>query len=229
MSVPPHGLIQAPCLSEEERACFSRQSHSWDKLPGCLPGPVGNLFSLFTKQLQSSSVLALCRGPISNASPLKTWGFITISQMVQRKRICQQCKRPGFDPWVGKIPWRREWQPTPVSLPGEFHRQRSLMGYSPWVLKESRHEWATNTFNFTSFFQSVGKNPSLSPWGACKWESQFLGKLIGSLGVPRERGVWNPQGGRKDKLFCLSLHSLGLYNNNVSCLRTVFGFNLLLS
>ena len=43
----------------------------------------------------------------------------------------------GFDPWVGKIPWRREWLPTPVFLPGEFHRQRSLMGYSPpWGLKE---------------------------------------------------------------------------------------------
>ena len=37
-----------------------------------------------------------------------------------------------FDPWVGKIPWRRNWQPTPVFLPGEFHGQRSLAGYSSW-------------------------------------------------------------------------------------------------
>jgi len=36
------------------------------------------------------------------------------------------------DPWVGKIPWRRAWQPTPIFLPGEFHGQRSLAGYSPW-------------------------------------------------------------------------------------------------
>ena len=42
-----------------------------------------------------------------------------------------------FDPWVGKIPWRRAWRPTPVSLPGEAHRQRSLVGCSPWGLKES--------------------------------------------------------------------------------------------
>jgi len=35
---------------------------------------------------------------------------------------------PGGISWVGKIPWRREWQPTPVFLPREFHRQRSLMG-----------------------------------------------------------------------------------------------------
>ena len=34
-----------------------------------------------------------------------------------------QCRRCGFSPWVGKIPWRRTWQPTPVSLPGELHRE----------------------------------------------------------------------------------------------------------
>ena len=38
----------------------------------------------------------------------------------------------GFDPWVGKIPWRRAWQPTPVFLLEESHGQRSLAGYSPW-------------------------------------------------------------------------------------------------
>ena len=43
----------------------------------------------------------------------------------------------GFDPWVGKIPWRRKWQPTPIFLPGEFQGQRSLAGYSPWGHKES--------------------------------------------------------------------------------------------
>ena len=41
-----------------------------------------------------------------------------------------------FDPWVGKIPRRRAWQPTPVSSPGESHGQRSLVGYSPWGRKE---------------------------------------------------------------------------------------------
>ena len=46
-------------------------------------------------------------------------------------------RRPGFDPWVGKIPWWRKWQPTKVSLPGKSHRQRSLVGCSPWGCKES--------------------------------------------------------------------------------------------
>ena len=52
-------------------------------------------------------------------------------------RVYLQCRRPGFDPWVGKILWRRKWQPTLVFLPGEFCGQRSLVGYSPWGHKES--------------------------------------------------------------------------------------------
>ena len=44
----------------------------------------------------------------------------------KKKRICLQCRRPGFDPLVRKIPWRREWHPTPVFLPGKSYGQRSL-------------------------------------------------------------------------------------------------------
>ena len=44
---------------------------------------------------------------------------------------------PGSIPWVGKIPWRRKGQPTPVLLPRKFHAWRSLVGYSPWGHKES--------------------------------------------------------------------------------------------
>ena len=53
------------------------------------------------------------------------------------KESACQCRRPRFDPWVRKIPWRREWQPTPVFLPGEFQGQRNLEGYSAWGHKES--------------------------------------------------------------------------------------------
>ena len=52
------------------------------------------------------------------------------------KTICLQRGRPGFNPWVGKIPWRREWQPTPVFLPEKSHEQRSLAGCSPRDHKE---------------------------------------------------------------------------------------------
>ena len=50
---------------------------------------------------------------------------------------CKRPKRRGFDPWVGKIPWGRKWQPTLGFLPAKFHRQRSLVGYSLWGLEES--------------------------------------------------------------------------------------------
>ena len=57
-----------------------------------------------------------------------------VAQMV--KKICLQYRRPGFDPLVGKIPQRKEWLLTPIFLPGEFHGQRSLVGYSPWGRKK---------------------------------------------------------------------------------------------
>ena len=56
------------------------------------------------------------------------WGFSCGS--VVKKSACQ-FKRLRLDPWLGKIPWRRKQQPTPVFLPGEFHKQGSLVGYSP--------------------------------------------------------------------------------------------------
>ena len=58
----------------------------------------------------------------------------------------KQCRRPRFDPWIGKIPWRGEWLPTPVFLPGGFHEQRSLEGYSPQGRKElDMTDWLTHT------------------------------------------------------------------------------------
>ena len=50
---------------------------------------------------------------------------------------CRRLQRCRFDPWMGKIPWRRQWQPTPVFLPGKFHGQRCLVDCSPWSHKES--------------------------------------------------------------------------------------------
>ena len=53
-----------------------------------------------------------------------------------------QYRRCVYDPWVGQIPWRRKWQPTPVFLPGKSHGQRSLAGYSPWGCKRVGHDLA---------------------------------------------------------------------------------------
>ena len=63
--------------------------------------------------------------------------IITGHTLIVYKLFLLQCGRPGFNPWVGKISWRRKWQPTPVFLPGKSHGQRNLVGYSPWGRKES--------------------------------------------------------------------------------------------
>ena len=82
-------------------------------------------------------------------------------------RVCLQFRRPGFDPWVG----RREWQPTPVFLPGELHGQRSLVGYNPWSCKESD---TTEWLEHTQTCKSKGKGMTESRiylWEqlACRW------------------------------------------------------------
>ena len=62
---------------------------------------------------------------------------------LRRLRIHLQCRRPGFNPWVRKIPWKRKWQPTTVFLPGKSHGQKSLVCDSPWGHKTVRHDWMT--------------------------------------------------------------------------------------
>ena len=94
------------------------------------------------------------------------------SLVAQMAKNLLACWRAGFNPWVRKIPWRREWLPTPIFLPGESYRQRNLVGYSPWGLKESEttKQLTLSTFSmlfiniFTSFssLHEVNKVNSLS-------------------------------------------------------------------
>ena len=82
-----------------------------------------------------------------------------------KEPICQ-CKRPGFNPWVGKIPWRKKWQPPPVFLPGEPHGQRRLAGYSPMGCKEpdteelSLNKQASKATLLTRIRGETGMHPS---------------------------------------------------------------------
>ena len=69
-----------------------------------------------------------------------------------KKKIYLWYRKPRFNPWVGKISWKRAWQPIPVFLPGEFHGQRSLVSYSPWSHKE-----------LNSFFVSLLRIPDFPP------------------------------------------------------------------
>ena len=72
-----------------------------------------------------------------------------VSRWLSGKECACRYRRCRFNPWVGKIPWRRKWQPTAVFLPGIFHRQRSLAGYSPWGHKVGR-DWMTEPSNTTT-------------------------------------------------------------------------------
>ena len=84
--------------------------------------------------------------------------------------------RYGCDPWVGKTPWRRVWQPTAVFLPGESHKQRTLAGYSPWGYKESASTEATehvgtHTHRYRSIF--------LTQWGSGTLRTKAFFRLTG--------------------------------------------------
>ena len=70
--------------------------------------------------------------------------------MAQNKEPTCQGRRLKFNPWVGKMPWRRKWQPTPVLLPGKSHGQRILAGYSPWGHKRVEHNLVTKQENMPS-------------------------------------------------------------------------------
>ena len=83
------------------------------------------------------------------------------SLIAQLVRICLQFGRPGFEPWLVKIPWRRERLPTPLFLPGEFQRL-----YSPWGCKSRTR---LNNFNFHFY---------------CKWYRESL--MAGELSVMTE-------------------------------------------
>ena len=111
---------------------------------------------------QRKKLLSLCTDCVQlrGLSPLQHKGHVLISfqdacfltclcciqgllRWISGKEFPCQCRSHRFDPWVGRISWRRKWQPTPVLLPGESHGQRSLVGYSPWGHKESdMTEWA---------------------------------------------------------------------------------------
>ena len=91
-------------------------------------------------------------------------------------RICLQWRRPRFNPWIGKIPWRREWLATSVFLSGKFHGQRSLEGYGPLSRKESdTTEWLTLSL-FTSFTFMKGGRRSMGNMSQT-WLTFFLEHL----------------------------------------------------
>ena len=116
-----------------------------------------------------------------------------------KESICQ-CRRHKLNPWIGKIPWRRKWQTTPVFLPGESHRQRSLVGYSPWGCNHSDMTEHTGTSSRTKDFTYVeqvenhsirGQGTSMCPTGTLiTWAECFSPAC--PPGEPDLRVTFNP-------------------------------------
>ena len=106
---------------------FSRQEH-WSGLP--FPSPIS-----VSRHCQMFPIVRVGGGG-ENCPGLRTTIETTTAQLANLPAM-QETQRCRFDHWVRRIPWRRAWQSTPVFLPGEFHGQRSLVGYSPRGGKDS--------------------------------------------------------------------------------------------
>ena len=99
---------------------------------------------------------------------------LCLPQWLRGKASAYNAGDPGFDPWVGKILWRRKWQPTPIFLPGKSHGWRSLEGYSPWGLRESetterlqfqfQSHWSRDGFFFKPGLKEHDNN-QMKKWG----------------------------------------------------------------
>ena len=105
------------------------------------------------------------------------------------KESACQCRRPKrcrFDPWIGTIPWRREWQPTPVFLPGEPHGHRSLAGYSPWGRRVKTRLKRLSTHSVYLLIPNSWFIPPSFPL----YKQKFIFYVCGSVSLLYIRSCW---------------------------------------
>ena len=159
----------------------TRLPRPWDS-PGKNTG-VGCHFLLQCMKAKSEKEVAqLCQtlsDPMDCSPPASSVHGLFQSRVLERVAIAfSRVRLPGFNPWVEKIPWRREWrrqwQPTPVLLPGKSHGRRRLVGYSPWGLEESD---TTERLHFQFSLSCMGEGNGNPLQCSC-------------LKNPRDRGAW---------------------------------------
>ena len=129
-------------------------------------------------------------------SKIRTFWRTRASLRAQMVKNLPTMGRPGFDPWVGKIPWRRKWQPTPVFLPGEFHGQRSMVAYSPWGRKESDTTqwvtlWRVNPWKEVTMCQTLLNWSSLQPY---ETSLIIIISILQRNKLSHRQGKWPAQG-----------------------------------
>ena len=137
--------------------------------------------------------------------------------------VCLQCGRPGFDPWVGKIPWRRKWQPTPVFLPGESHGWRNLVGYSPRGRRESdTTEWLHFHFQGSvsrakqrsEAWHKLGNRNHSLPFNICQPDSTIYAILLAAWFLIHSHYQFTPWK-YTEFFFSSKVHSTRSLNNNL--------------
>ena len=137
--------------------CWENTLKNWI-VRSCLLAPVTRIAELTMTLPNNDNSLSVQRW--TWASTIERMKFVSSNMLEATQNIGSlvahlvketacQCRRRGFNPWIGKFPWRRKWQPTPVFLPKKFHGQRSLAGYSPWGRKESDTTEYTHTHTHT--------------------------------------------------------------------------------
>ena len=134
-------LLLIPATSTQQSGFLARlwQGISWDRHSNALVCTLSKpASSCLIPRIQQWAITSCTQntGPIWGLFSLHIW-FYEWKKVVQMVKNLPAMQRPRFNPWVEKIPWRREQLPTPLFLPRESQGQRSLVGYSPWGCKES--------------------------------------------------------------------------------------------
>ena len=141
----------------------------------------------------------------------------------------------GFDPWIGKIPWRRAWQPTPVFLPGESHGQRSLVGtvhraVKSWIQLKGLGKTALHSLVWARWIEGVSQSHSFRIPILCKGQAHVpslshvpLAKKVTS-DVQFQAGILKFVYGKAHGLFSIMLSNKQIslvYKRDQLCLNTL--------
>ena len=152
LNIPLFPASSQPQVSKSSWEHLDNQVVTWqNSLYFLIRGHLSNLFlaSYFWRKILREHLCSLlCK---ASDSWLPRW--LSAKYSTCQCRRCRRCRRCGFDPWVEKIPWRRKWQPTPVSLPGDFMDGLAWWAIVHWVTKNwtQLNNWAQIHITFSGF------------------------------------------------------------------------------
>ena len=141
---PPGSSVHGVSRQEHWSGVPLPSPHRCSMCPYLERGPCRCDYSLMTSYWSRGGPLTWYDFALISSQPCGGGGFPAGTSGKEPACQCRRHKRYRFDPWAGKIPWRRAWQSTPGFLPGEPQGQRSLAGCSPWG-RIVGHNWSDLT------------------------------------------------------------------------------------